>query len=60
MFNKATTWGLIAALVAVFVLLRVFVNFDGATGVLFNIATAIAIIYAGSYVWQRSELNRRR
>lgn len=57
MFNKATTIVLFLVLVAIFVLLRVFANFGGAAGFAFNIATAIAIIFAASYVWQRSELN---
>lgn len=60
MFNKATTIALFLVLVAIFVLLRVFANFGGAAGFAFNIATAIAIFLAASYVWQRSVLNTRQ
>lgn len=62
MFSKPATVVLLALLVAVFVLLRIFVNLGGAGGFAFNVATIIAIFLCASYVWQRSELhptNRR-
>ncbi len=62
MFSKPVSVALLAALVAVFVLLRVFLNFGGAGGFAFNVATIVAIFLCASYVWQRSELhpNNRR
>lgn len=59
-FTKQATIGLFVALLAIFILLRVYLNFGGAGGFAFNVITFVAIFMGASYVWQRSELNQRR
>ncbi|MDO9352466.1 MAG: hypothetical protein Q7T55_02150 [Solirubrobacteraceae bacterium] len=62
MFSKPVSVVLLLAVIAAFILTRVFLNFGGAGGFVFNVVTFIAAFVAASFVWQRSELhptNRR-
>lgn len=62
MISKPISIALFATLAFIFIALRVFANFDGLAGLLFNVATALLIVYVASQIWRRSEFhpsNRR-